>query len=611
MSFILGISCYYHDSSAAIISNGEIVSAVQEERFTRIKHDSSFPINSINFNLKFNNIKLSDVEAVVFYEKPFLKFERILETYVNFAPKGFASFSTSAPVWIKEKLFQKLNIINELKKIDANFDENKIFFSEHHLSHAASAFYPSPFDKAIIITLDGVGEFATTSVSIGDGNNIIRKKEIQFPDSLGLLYSAFTYFLGFKVNSGEYKVMGLAPYGKPIYSNLIKEKIIDIKSDGSFRLNMTFFDFATGLKMTNRKFEKLFKIKRRKAEAEELRQIHMDIASSVQAVITEICLKIFTWAKDKYKIQNLCLAGGVALNCVMNGAILKNKIFENIWIQPASGDAGGSLGAALAFWYLDKKKPRKIEKEDSMKGSYLGPSYSKQEIKKNLDKLQAVYQEKDRRELLPLISREIADGKAVGWFSGRMEFGPRALGARSIIADPRNPEMQKKLNLKIKFRESFRPFAPAILEEKIYEWYKTEVKSPYMLLVSEIQDKHKIKINELDKNKFGIDLLNIKRSVIPAVTHVDYSSRLQTVNKKTNPFFYELINHFNELTGCPILINTSFNIRGEPIVNDATDAFNCFMGTNIDILIIENFILYKHSQIKNFDQSYQTKYKLD
>jgi carbamoyltransferase len=611
MSYVLGISCYYHDSSAAIINNGEIVSAAQEERFTRIKHDPSFPTNSINFNLKFNNIKLSDIEAVVFYEKPFLKFERILETYVKFAPRGFVSFAKSAPVWIKEKLFQKLNIINELKKIDKSFDENKIFFSEHHLSHAASAFYPSPFDKAIIITLDGVGEFATTSVSIGDGNNIIRKKEIQFPDSLGLLYSAFTYFLGFKVNSGEYKVMGLAPYGKPIYSNLIKEKIIDIKSDGSFRLNMSFFDFATGLKMINRRFEKLFKIKRRNTEVEELKQVHMDIASSVQAVITEICLKIFIWAKEKYKIENLCLAGGVALNCVMNGAILKNKIFENIWIQPASGDAGGSLGAALAFWYLDKKKTRKIDKEDSMKGSYLGPSFSKQEIKKNLDELQAVYQEKDRKELFPLIAREIADGKAVGCFSGRMEFGPRALGARSIIADPRNFEMQKKLNLKIKFRESFRPFAPAILEEKIHEWYETKVKSPYMLLVSEVQDKHKLKISELDKNKSGIDLLKIKRSVISAVTHVDYSSRLQTVNKKTNPFFYELINHFNELTGCPILINTSFNIRGEPIVNNVTDAFNCFMGTNIDILIIEDFILFKEKQIKNFDNSYKKKYKLD
>ena len=612
MTKILGLASFYHDSSASLIIDGEIAGAVQEERFTRKKHDMSFPINSIQFLLQKENLQLSNIDYVVFYEKPFLKFERLLETFISFAPKGFASFCASMPIWLREKLFQKDLIYKELKKIDKNFNDlSKIKFSEHHLSHAASAFYPSPFEESLILTLDGVGEWATTTVGHGTRNEIKILQEIHFPSSIGLLYSAFTYYLGFKVNSGEYKVMGLAPYGTPKYVNLILENLIDVKEDGSFRMNMSYFDFATGLKMTNSKFEKIFNNCRRAPETESLSQFHMDVAASVQAVTELIVLKICRYLRKKFEIKNLCMSGGVALNCVANGKIINEKIFDNIWIQPASGDAGGSLGAALAFWYNVLGNKRKIDKKDSMKGSYLGPSYAINEIENNLIKCGAVFEKNDNESVIQKTAKLLSEGKAIGWFQGRAEFGPRALGNRSIIADPRSEKMQKNLNIKVKFRESFRPFAPAVLRDKVSDYFDFNSDSPYMLFVSNVKENIKIKMTKEEERLFGIEKLNIKRSIIPAVTHVDYSARIQTVNEETNLKFYNLIKEFEKLTGCPILVNTSFNIRGEPIVNSPEDAFKCFMGTNLDVLIIENFILYKEQQNSNLKIDYQNKHELD
>ena len=611
MSSILGISAFYHDSAACILKDGKIIAAAQEERFTRIKHDSSYPYNAINFVLKFANLKLSEVNQIVFFEKPFLKFERLLETYVAFAPKGFISFSKSMPLWIKEKLFQKNILFNKLKEHDINYksDEN-IFFSDHHLSHAASAFFPSPFENAIVLTADGVGEWSTTTVAVGNGNKLDIKKEIHFPHSLGLLYSAFTYYTGFKVNSGEYKLMGLAPYGKPIFEDKIK-KLIDIKTDGTFRLDQNYFNYATGLTMTSEKFHKLFGQKPRDSKNEKLTQFHMDIAASVQKVIEDIMVKLSKSIRDEYGIKNLCLAGGVALNCVANGKILKSKIFDNIWIQPAAGDAGGSLGAALALWYLDQGNQRKINPKDDMKGSYLGPEFSQDQIEKELKSIGAVFEIFDYENLINHTSNYLSNEKVIGWFQGRMEFGPRALGGRSILGDPRSEKMQKNLNLKVKYRESFRPFAPSILEEDLSEWFDLNVDSPYMLLVANINSNKKIEMTSEQKNLFGIDKLNIKRSEIPAVTHVDYSARVQTVSKNTNSIYYDLISKFKEKTSCPIIINTSFNVRGEPIVNTPLDAFNCFMGTDLDYLVIGRCILDKKKQNKKLNRNYLNEFELD
>ncbi len=597
MTYVLGVSAFYHDSAAALILNGEIISAAQEERFTRKKHDSSFPINAIKFLLKDNKIELSSIDYIVFYEKPFLKFERLLETYLAFAPSGFKSFKMAIPIWLREKLFQKKFILDKLKE---NFsDINKktdIYFSEHHLSHAASAFYPSPFQEAIILTADGVGEWTTTSIALGKNNSIEILDEINFPHSLGLLYSAFTYYTGFEVNGGEYKLMGLAPYGNPIYKDIILKHLIEVREDGSFKLNMKYFNYATGLTMTNNNFDELFGNKPRKKDS-KIEKFHMDIASSIQSVTEDIILKIVRSLKKKYKIDNLCLAGGVALNCVANGKIIKEKIFKDVWIQPAAGDAGGSIGAALAFWHLELKKDRKAkDNQDSMKGSYLGTKYSNDEANKELDRIGAVYEKYNYEEMIDIVAKEISKGKSAGWFQGKMEFGPRALGARSIIADPRDENMQKNLNLKIKFRESFRPFAPAILKEKVQEWFDFKLTSPYMLVVANILDEKKIKFS--DKSYEGLEKLKEKRSVIPAVTHVDYSARIQTVDKNTNYKFYDLIKKFEHITNCPILVNTSFNVRDEPIVNTVEDAFKCFMSTDLDLLVIENSILKKEEQFK-------------
>ena len=611
MKSILGISAFYHDSAACILIDGKIIAAAQEERFTRKKHDPSYPKNAIEFVLNFSNLKLNEIDQIVFFEKPFLKFERLLETYVAFAPKGFVSFSKAIPLWIKEKLFQKNFLFNKLKQHDQNYKlDNNIFFSEHHLSHAASAFFPSPFEEAVILTADGVGEWATTTVAVGKGNQLEIKKEIHFPHSLGLLYSAFTYYVGFKVNSGEYKLMGLAPYGKPIYEEKIK-KLIDIKEDGTFRLDQKYFDYATGLTMTNKKFNKLFGQKPRDAVKEKITQFHMDIAASIQKVTEEIMIKLLRSIRKDYNIKNLCLAGGVALNCVANGKILKEKIFDNIWIQPAAGDAGGSLGAALALWYEDNNNLRKSNLEDDMQGSYLGPQYSQKQIEEKLNSVGAKFVTLSYDDLIDQTAENLSKEKAIGWFQGRMEFGPRALGNRSILGDPRSDKMQKNLNLKVKFRESFRPFAPSILDENKSEWFDLDIESPYMLLVSEINPEKKIEMSESQKKLFGIEKLNIKRSKIPAVTHIDYSARIQTVKQKTNKIYYDLISKFKEKTNCPIIVNTSFNVRGEPIVNTPQDAFNCFMGTNLDFLVIGNCILDKNKQDKNLLSNYKNKFKLD
>ena len=613
MTSILGISAFYHDSAAALIIDGKIISAAQEERFSRIKHDSRYPYNAVQFVLNYSKLKLDEIDHIVFFEKPFLKFERLLETYLAFAPKGFTSFSMSMPIWLREKLFQKKFLFDKLKEHDKNFNNiNKINFSEHHYSHAASAFYPSPFNEAVILTLDGVGEWATTTVAIGKENKIKILKEIHFPHSIGLLYSAFTYYIGFKVNSGEYKVMGLAPYGQPKYKDLILKELIDLKEDGSFRLNMKYFNYATGLTMTNDKFSKLFGKKVRNPEKELLTQFHMDIASSIQAVTEEIVLKLANSISRETKIKNLCMAGGVALNCVANGKILKKNIFENIWFQPAAGDAGGSLGAALAFWYQELGKKRKaVTNGDEMQGSYLGPSFSEKDIENTLKNLGANYEKHNEENLINIIADQLKNEKTIGWFQGRMEFGPRALGARSIVADPRSEKMQKELNLKVKFRESFRPFAPSVLREDVNDWFDLNSDSPYMLLVSNVKKNIQIPMSQKDRQLFGIKKLNVKRSSIPAVTHVDYSARVQTVHKETNPKYYKLLKKFKEITGYPLLVNTSFNVRGEPIVCSIEDSFRCFMGTNLDILVCENFILYKDKQNKEQLQNYQNKFDKD
>lgn len=610
MAYTLGISAYYHDSAITLLKNDKIIFAAQEERFTRLKHDSAFPRESIKAALNYSNIEFTDIDQVVFYDKPFLKFERLLETYLFTAPAGFKSFKMSMPLWLREKLFLKSLIHKELSNFDSKFKKEKLFFSEHHLSHSASAFFPSPFEEAIILTIDGVGEWATSSVAIGKENKIKIVKEIHFPNSLGLLYSAFTYYLGFKVNSGEYKVMGLAPYGDPVYENLIFDELIDVKNDGSFRLNQKYFSYLSGLTMVSRNFEKLFKNVRRK-EKDDLTTFHMNIAASIQVVVEKIILKITKDLAKEYKIENLCLAGGVALNCVANGKILKQNSFKRIWIQPASGDAGGSLGAAYAFWYMEKKNKRSINENDSMNGSLLGTSFSDEVIENILKKNGAVFRKLNDKNLFSKTAMALSKGKAVGWFRNRMEFGPRALGARSILCDPRPTNTQKKLNLKVKFRESFRPFAPIVLEKEREKWFDLPTKSPYMLLVAKIADSIKKKMTDKETKFFGIDKLNISRSSIPAVTHVDYTARIQTVNSETNKDLYNLLKKFFDFTGCPVLVNTSFNVRGEPIVQSPTDAFNCFMGTDLDILIVGSYYLEKTKQRKDLISNYKDKFDLD
>ena len=611
MSSILGISAFYHDSAACILKDGKIIAAAQEERFTRKKHDPNYPHNAIEFVLKYANLKLSEVDKIVFFEKPFLKFERLLETYVAFAPKGFVSFAKAMPIWIKEKLFQKNLLFNKLKQHDQNYkSDHNIFFSDHHLSHAASAFFPSPFDEAVVLTADGVGEWATTTVAVGKNNELEIKKEIHFPHSLGLLYSAFTYYTGFKVNSGEYKLMGLAPYGNPIYEDKVKQ-LLDLKEDGTFRLNQKYFNYATGLTMTNKNFDKLFGQKPRNPKNEKITQFHMDIASSIQKVTEEIMINLVKSIRKEYGIKNLCLAGGVALNCVANGKILKEEIFDNIWIQPAAGDAGGSLGAALALWHIDLGNKRSVDPNDNMKGSYLGPEYNQDEIENDLKIAGANFETLNYNELIDKTAQLLSNEKAIGWFQGRMEFGPRALGSRSILGDPRSDKMQKNLNLKVKYRESFRPFAPSILREDLSTWFDMNVDSSYMLLVANINSDKKIEMTNEQKNLFGIDKLNVKRSKIPAVTHVDYSARVQTVTKNINNRYYDLISKFKEKTGCPVIVNTSFNVRGEPIVNTPTDAFNCFMGTELDYLVIGNCILDKSKQDKSLKKDYIKEFELD
>jgi len=605
---ILGISAFYHDSAAALIIDGDIIAAAQEERFTRKKHDSSYPVNAINYCLSEAGLLLAQVDHIAFYDKPFLKFERLLETYVAFAPKGFQSFRMAMPVWLREKLFLKHILIKEIKKVDKSFDDSKIMFGEHHFSHAASAFYASPFEEAIVLTLDGVGEWATTTVAIGKGHKLNIVKEIHFPHSLGLLYSAFTYYTGFRVNSGEYKVMGLAPYGEPKYKNLILDKLIDLKDDGSFRLDQSYFNYATGLTMVNQKFADLFGEPIRKPDTEKLTQFHMDIAASLQAVTEEVVLTITRSLAKEYSIPNLCMAGGVALNCVANGKILRDKAFKDIWVQPASGDAGGALGGALAVWHTELNKPRLVNPNDSMKGSYLGPLYEPGSIEKELLDCGAKFDSVTEDKMIEQTSQSLADGKAVGWFQGRMEFGPRSLGNRSILGDPRSGKMQKTLNLKVKYRESFRPFAPSVLCEDVTDWFELDYDSPYMLLVGNVRKDKRIEMTKKEESLFGIDKLNIKRSRIPAVTHVDYSARIQTVHKETNPKYHALITKFQEKTDCPILVNTSFNVRGEPIVCSPKDAFNCFMGTEMDLLVIGNCILHKKNQNLSLKNNFQKKY---
>ncbi len=608
--YILGISAYYHDSAACIIKEDVIVAAAQEERFTRKKHDKSFPSNAIKYCIAEAKIDLSEIHNIVFYEKPFLKFERLLETYLAFAPRGFKSFRQFMPIWVKDKLFQKNNLIKKLEEIDDKIDwKNKLLFSEHHLSHAASAFYPSPFESAAVLTLDGVGEWATTSLAIGNSNKLDVIKEIFFPHSIGLLYSAFTYYLGFKVNSGEYKMMGLAPYGEPKYTKLIKDNLVDIADDGSFHLDMSYFDYATGLTMTSNKFHNLFHGPPRRPET-DLTQKDMDIAASIQNVTEEILIKMVSSIAKETGESNLCLAGGVALNCVANGVLLRKNIFNNIYIQPAAGDAGGALGAALATWFIHYKNKRNNTNEDMMQGSYLGPKYSQNQINKTLDKCNAKYHILSKNQIVSKVVDGICEQKAIGLMQGRMEFGPRALGCRSIIADPRSEIMQKKLNLKIKFRESFRPFAPSILDEHKSDWFELEKISPYMLMVAYVNKQKRI---ALDRNAkcLGLEMLNQIRSTIPAVTHVDYTARVQTVKKNLNPMYYAIINEFYQRTSCPIVINTSFNIRGEPIVCSPEDAYRCFMGTDLDILIMENSILYKEEQDSSLKNQYQSDYELD
>jgi carbamoyltransferase len=610
---IIGISAYYHDAAASLIVDGEIIAAAQEERFTRKKHDSNFPVNAISYCLLEGKISSKDINYVVFYDKPFLKFERLLETYLAYAPRGFKSFITSLPIWLKDKLFQKTVIINALKDLlgkDIRWEE-KLLFSEHHLSHAASAFFPSPFESAAVLTMDGVGEWTTTSLALGNGNNLSVVKEIYFPHSIGLLYSAMTYYIGFKVNSGEYKLMGLAPYGEPKYAKLIKDHLIDIKEDGTFALDMSYFNYCTGLTMTNDKFDALFGGPPRKKES-TITQREMDLAASIQVVVEEVVLKL---AKDVAKttgMKNLCLAGGVALNCVANGKLLKEKFFNRLWIQPAAGDAGGALGAALATYHIMLNQPRKvIQGIDAMKGSYLGPEFSQEDISKRLKRCGAVFETLSQDEVIEQAAQALTNGKVLGWMNGRMEFGPRALGNRSIIADPRSPTMQKMLNLKIKYRESFRPFAPSILREDVAEWFELDDDSPYMLIVADVVKNKRRRMKAEEQSLFGIDKLNVPRSEIPSVTHVDFSARVQTVHKETNPRFFALIKRFKELTGCPLVVNTSFNVRGEPIICSPEDAFRCFIGTELDVLVVGNAVLIKTEQSQALTANYMVEYELD
>ena len=609
---ILGFSAYYHDAAACLLVDGELISAAQEERFTRKKHDADFPINAIRYCLKEAKLNTQDIDYIVFYDKPFLKFERIFETYLAFAPRGFKSFAMSLPVWVKDKLFQKKGILSTLNcELGETVDwEKKLLFSEHHLSHAASAFFPSPFKDAAVLTMDGVGEWTSTSLAVGAGNDLSIHREIQFPHSLGLLYSAMTYYTGFKVNSGEYKIMGLAPYGKPVYADLIKKHLIDIKDDGSFHLDMQYFDYCTGHQMTNARFDALFGGPPRASES-TLTQREMDLAASVQAVTEEVAIKLAQSIRHETGLRNLCLAGGVALNCVANGKLLKQGIFDQIWIQPAAGDAGGSLGAALALWHIEQGNLRLVNSSDNMKGSYLGPEFNQDEIEIDLKSVGANFETFKYDELIDKTAEFLSNEQIVGWFQGRMEFGPRALGGRSILGDPRSEKMQKNLNLKIKYRESFRPFAPSILREDLSEWFDIDIDSPYMLLVANINSNKMIEMTKEQKKLFGIDKLNVKRSEIPAITHVDYSARVQTITKSTNSRYYDLISKFKEKTGCPIVVNTSFNIRGEPIVNSPIDAFNCFMGTDMDYLIIGNSILDKRKQNIKFNNDYKKKFQLD
>ena len=610
---ILGISAYYHDAAACLVRDGEIVAAAQEERFTRKKHDSAFPVQAIAYCLAEGGITPEQVDHIVFYDKPFLKFERLLETYLAFAPRGFRSFATSLPVWLKDKLFQKSMIAKALTELwGEHVDWNKrLLFSEHHFSHAASAFFPSPFADAAVLTMDGVGEWTTTSLALGSGNSLSVLKEIHFPHSLGLLYSAFTYYAGFKVNSGEYKVMGLAPYGEPKYVGQIKDHLIDIKDDGSFALDMSYFNYCTGLTMTSAKFDALFGGPPRQSES-NLTQREMDLAASIQAVTEEVVIKLARGVARDTGQKNLCLAGGVALNCVANGKLLRANIFERIWVQPAAGDAGGALGAALGAYHIMLNQPRSPATAlDGMKGSYLGPQYSQDDVARRLADCGAVFTTHTEDDAIEQAAQALADGKAVGWHSGRMEFGPRALGGRSILADPRSPTMQKLLNLKVKYRESFRPFAPSVLREDVAEWFEMDTDSAYMLLVADVVPDKRRAMTPEEGALFGIEKLNIPRSAIPAVTHVDYSARVQTVHKDTNSRYYHLIKRFKEITGCPVLVNTSFNVRGEPIVCTPEDAFHCFMGTELDILVVGNAIMRKSEQSESLAADYKSKYELD
>lgn len=609
---ILGISAFYHDSAAALVDNGRVIAAAQEERFSRKKHDARFPRHAVAYCLKEGNVGLEGLDYIVFYDKPFLKFERLLETYLRFAPSGFRSFQMAIPLWIREKLFQKDLLRKELQAFGREFDwKTKLLFAEHHLSHAASAFYPSPFEEAAVLTMDGVGEWATTSVGHGRGNHLELTKEIHFPHSLGLLYSAFTFYTGFKVNSGEYKLMGLAPYGEPRYVQAILDNLIDVKEDGSFRLNLDFFAYCTGLTMTNGRFDALFGGPPRKP-SELITQRQMDLAASIQAVLEEVVLKMTRTLAAETGARNLCLAGGVALNCVANGKVLRDGRFQGMWIQPAAGDAGGALGAALAAYYLYRGEARAVTGEsDCMIGAYLGPSFSQSEIEARMRTTGARFRIVDDDCLLHLSERTLADGRALGWFQGRMEFGPRALGARSILGDARSPSMQSVLNLKVKYRESFRPFAPSVLREDVMRWFELDGDSPYMLLVADVVPERRIRMTEEEQKLFGINKLNVPRSEIPAVTHVDYSARIQTVHRETNPRYHALISLFKERTGCPVIVNTSFNVRGEPIVCTPEDAFRCFMGTEIDALAIGNCFLIKEEQDPSLKQNYESAFEPD
>ena len=608
---ILGISAFYHDSAAALVRDGEIAAAAQEERFTRKKHDSRFPENAVAYCLRQEGVQLDDIDYVVFYDKPFLKFERLLETYLAFAPRGLRSFSMAIPLWVREKLFQRNLLREHLRRWTSKFDwDRRLLFAEHHLSHAASAFFPSPFQEAVVLTMDGVGEWATTSVALGRENRLQVVREIHFPHSLGLLYSAFTYYTGFRVNSGEYKLMGLAPYGQPEYASLIYDKLIDVKADGSFRLNLEYFDYCTGLTMTNARFDELFGGPPRKAE-ERLTQRHMNVAASIQLVLDEIVLRLTGALAKETGQTNLCLAGGVALNCVSNGKVLRAGKFKNVWIQPAAGDAGGALGAALAGYHLFQGKDRTVNRRDSMQGAYLGPCFGQPEIEGRLSQAGARFTVLDEGCLTQTCAKALAEGKALGWFQGRMEFGPRALGGRSILGDARSKTMQSTLNLKVKYRESFRPFAPSVLREDAPDWFELDSDSPYMLIVADVKPGRRREMTPEEQALFGIEKLKVPRSEIPAVTHVDYSARIQTVHRDTNPRYHALISAFKDLTGCPVIVNTSFNVRGEPIVCTPEDAFRCFMGTEIEALAVGHCFLRKEDQDSSLKRSYESAFELD